>query len=210
MKKITFVTIVLALALTACGSSSNQNQSSAQGQQNNRPLSPQLLLAVGIFKLEGTPQAVNAKEAAQLLPLWQLYGQLSTSSSSAPQEVTAVLDQIKGTLTAGQMNAITAMNLTNQEAFAFMQEQGMSFGGPGANGTPEANRTPRAGGGGFPGGGFGGPGGPGGAPGGGGSLNPSQIATAQARRAQGGGFSSQLPAPLLEALIKLLQSKITP
>jgi hypothetical protein len=88
-----------------------------------------------------------------------------------------------------------------------MQAQGITFGGPNANGTPEANRTPRAGGGGggFPGGGFGGPGG---APGGNGqNLNPSQIATAQARRAQGGGFSSRLPAPLLDALIKLLQSK---
>lgn len=234
MKKMIFpITILLTLAfiLTACGSStggSNNNQSNNQGGQgqnaagqgqannaggqgNNRPISPQMQLAVGIFKLEGTPQAVNAQEAAQLIPLWQLYGQLETSSSSAQQEVTAVFSQIKATLSTDQINAITAMNLTNQEAFTFMQQQGIVQAG-GFNGTPQANRTPRAGGGGgFPGGGGGGfPGGAGGGGAGGTNLNPGQIATAQARRAQGGGFSNRLPSGLLNALIKLLQSKVTP
>jgi len=232
-KTILPITILLTLAfiLTACGSStggSNNNQVNSQGGQgqnpagqgqgnntggqgNNRPISPSMQLAVGIFKLEGTPQAVNEQEAAQLIPLWQLYGQLAASSSSAPQEVSAALDQIKSTLTPDQVNAITAMNLTNQSAFAFMQQQGIvQAGGFGFNGTPQANRTPRAGGGGFPGGGggFPGGGGPGAGGAGGTNLNPSQIATAQARRAQGGGFRSQLPQPLLNALIKLLQSKV--
>ena len=223
MKKMIFPTILLitlALVVTACGSSNggnntnqNNNQSgqgqnaSGQGQGNNRPISPQLQLVVGTFKLEGTPQAVNAQEAAQLIPLWQLYGQLETSSSSAPEEVTAAFDQIKSTMTSDQINAINAMNLTNQEAFAFMQQQGIfQAGGFGFNGTPQANRTPRAGGGGFPGGNFRGPGG--GAPGGGQNLNPSEIATAQARRAQGGGNRSRIPQALLDALIKMLQSKV--
>lgn len=216
MKKtcVLVLLLVFALALTACGGTNNQSgqnpagtTGAGQGQGNNRPISPQMQLAVGIFKLEGTPQAVNAQEAAQLIPLWQLYSQLETSSSSAPQEVTAAFNQIKSTLTSDQINAITAMNLTNQEAFTFMQQQGIVQAG-GFGGTPQANRTPRAGGGGgggFPGGG--GAGGPGGGGPGGTSLNPSQIATAQARRAQGGGFSNRLPSGLLNALIKLLQSK---
>ena len=219
---ITVLLLTLAFVVTACGgqnSASSTAQSgqgttgAAQGQGQgfgNRPISPQLQLAVGIFKLEGTPQAVNAQEAAQLIPLWQLYSQLETSSSSAQQEVTATFNQIKNTLTPDQINAITAMNLTNQEAFTFMQQQGIvQFG---FNGTPQANRTPRVGGGGgFPGGGGGFPGGgrPGGVGGAGGTqLNPSQIATAQARRAPGGGFSNRLPSGLLDALIKLLQSKV--
>jgi len=223
MKKMIFpitVLITLAFILTACGSRSStgsSNTQSGQGQNtagqgqgiNNRPISPQMELAVGIFKLEGTPQAVNAQEAAQLIPLLQLYGQLETSSSSAPQEVTAAFNQIKSTMTTDQINTINAMNLTNQEAFTFMQQQGIVQAG-GFNGTPQANRTPRAGGGGggFPGGNFGGPGGGGAA--GAQNLNPGQIATAQARRAQGGSFSNRLPSGLLNALIKLLQSKITP
>ncbi len=223
MKKIILLIallVTLAFIVTACGSSTggnNNNQSnnqsgqgqtaSGQGQGNNHPISPQLQLAVGTFKLEGTPQAVNATEAAQLIPLWQLYGQLETSSSSAPQEVTAAFDQIKSTMTADQINAINAMNLTNQDAFTFMQQQGIvQAGGFGFNGTPQANRTPRAGGGGFPGGNFRGPGG--GGPAGGQNLNPSEIATAQARRAQGGGARSRIPQALLDALIKMLQSKV--
>ena len=221
MKKIILpiaLLVTLAFVVTACGNSTGGNSNnqggqgqnaSGQGQGNNRPISPQLQLIVGTFKLEGTPQAVNAQQAAKLIPLWQLYGQLETSSSSAPEEVTAAFDQIKSTMTTDQINAINAMNLTNQEAFAFMQQQGIiQAGGFGFNGTPQANRTPRAGGGGFPGGGgFGGPGG--GGPGGGGQgLNPSQIATAQARRAQGGGNRSRIPQALLDALIKMLQSKV--
>lgn len=220
--------LTLAFIVTACGSNNNASVNSQSGQSTtgtgqgqgqgqgftNRPISPQLQLAVGIFKLEGTPQAVTADQAAQLIPLFQLYGQLETSSTSAQQELSATFDQIKGTLTPDQVNAITAMNLTNQQAFAFMQQQGIiQAGGFGFNGTPQANRTPRAnggGGGGFPGGGFGGPGG--GGPGGNGqNLNPSQIATLQARRAQGGGgggFRNGLPASLINALVKLLQSKV--
>lgn len=216
---ITVLLLTLAFVVTACGGQNSAGSTAQSGQGTtgasqgqgqgfgNRPISPQLQLAVGIFKLEGTPQAVNAQEAAQLIPLWQLYSQLETSSSSAPQEVTATFNQIKSALTSGQINAITAMNLTNQEAFTFMQQQGIVQVG-GFGGTPQANRTPRAGGGGgggFPGGG--GAGGPGGSGPGGTSLNPSQIATAQARRAQGGGFSNRLPSGLLNALIKLLQSK---
>ena len=215
MKKIILpitLLVTLAFIVTACGSSTggNNNQGSnqsGQGQnasgqgQGNRPISPQLQLVVGTFKLEGTPQAVNAQQAAQLIPLWQLYGQLETSSSSAPEEVTAAFDQIKSTMTPDQINAINAMNLTNQEAFAFVQQQGIiQTGGFRFNGTPQADRTPRAGGGGFPGGNFRGPSGRQ-------TLNPSEIATAQARRAQGGGNRSRIPQVLLDALIKMLQSK---
>ncbi|MCL4528879.1 MAG: hypothetical protein M1282_05655 [Chloroflexi bacterium] len=223
-KTILPITLLLTLAfvVTACGSTNSASSASqsgqtaagtgqGQGQGNNRPISPQLQLAVGTFKLEGTPQAVNATEAAQLIPLWQLYSQLETSTSSAQQEVTATFNQIKDTMTPDQINAINAMNLTNQEAFTFMQQQGiLQAGGFGFNGTPQADRTPRAGGGGGlrgGGGGFPGGGGPGGGAGGT-QLNPSQIATAQARRAQGGGFSNRLPSGLLNALIKLLQSKV--
>ena len=222
MKKIILpivLLVTLAFVVTACGSSTggNNNQggnqsgqgqnASGQGQGNNRPISPQLQLIVGTFKLEGTPQAVNAQQAAQLIPLWQLYGQLETSSSSAPEEVTAAFDQIKSTMKPDQINAINAMNLTNQQAFAYMQQQGIiQAGGFRFNGTPQANRAPGAGGGGFPGGSFRGPGG--GGPGGGQTLNPSEIATAQARRAQGGDNRSRIPQVLLDALIKMLQSKV--
>src|SRR5258706_2315205 len=205
--------LIFAFAITACSSASTQSgqnstDTTGQGQRfNNRPISPQMQLAVGIFKLEGTPQAVDAKEAAKLIPLWQLFGQLEASSSSAQEEVSATVDQIKSTMSTDQINTINTMNLTNRDAFTFLQEQGIiQAGGFGFRGTPDPNRTPRpGGGGGFPGGGF-----SGGRDGNGTNLKPNQTATMPARRAQGGGFSNRLPSGLLDALIKLLQSKITP
>ncbi len=52
-------------------------------------------LALGTLDLEDTDQAVNASEAARLLPLWELLNQLETSGSAAPAEIKAVLDQIQ-------------------------------------------------------------------------------------------------------------------
>jgi hypothetical protein len=97
------------------------------------------------------------------------------------------------------------MELTREDIFTTMQELGLvpEFG--------ERENAPEGGfgggqgpgGGGFPGGGP-----PGGGPGGQ-ELSPEQIATAQARRAEGGGgFGNRLMTPLVEAVIELLELKV--
>jgi hypothetical protein len=159
---------------------------------------------VGTFKLEGTSNAVTAQEAAQLIPLWQVYKDLSSSTSAAQTEIDALIAQIQGTMTPEQVKAITDMKLTRAEEFQTMQALGIQF-----TNRPTASGTPRPGGGGN---GFGGGGGvPGGGPGfgNGQNLTPQQIATFQARRAQNGGSgrSNRIPTALYDALIKLLQSK---
>ena len=67
--------------------------------------------------------------------------------------------------------------------------------GPGGDFNFQPGGGPPGGG---PGGGFGGEG-----------LDPEQIATAQARRAEGGGagFGNRMVTPLVEAVIELLESK---
>ena len=216
MKK-TLITILIlfTLTLTACSASNAQAENpdgntSGGGNGNSFGTAPLPLaseLVVGTFKLEGTPNAVTADEAAQLLPLWQTYKDLSTSTSAAPQEIDALAQQIQETLTPAQAQAITDMKLTRQDLFKTMQELGIAS----AN-RPNASGTPRPGG----GNGFGGGGVPGGgAPGGGQGVNnvqnlsPQQIATFQARRSQNGGSGqfSRIPSGLFDALIKLLQSK---
>lgn len=231
MKKITFsLFTVLILALTACSGSPSNTQQFNQGQSTNTspnemPLASKLV--VGSFKLEGTDNAITTEQATELIPLWQVYQQLSTSDTAAQEEVTALTEQIQETMTTDQMNAIDTMNLTPQDIFTIMQEQGVQFSnngnGQGTNGQNNGQfpnggnfQPPEGGGGQF----FGGPGG--GGSGGGGSdrfnggqnLNPEQIATLQARRAENGGggnfrFNST-PAPLIEALVKLLQERATP
>ena len=225
--------LTLILLLSACGSTTTNNNFSGQGNGQGKgqgsgatqtmPLAEKL--AVGTLKLEGTGNAVTAKQAADLLPLWQVYSSLITSDTAAQEEKDALAQQIQETMTNDQIKAIDGLNLTQREVFASMQQLGIT-----ASAQVNANGTPQPNGGGFPGGGavfFGGGGGGNFAGGGGGGnfngggnrngggnsgtqLTPQQIATAQARRAAngGGGFNSnRILEPLVGAVIKLLQSK---
>jgi hypothetical protein len=219
------VITVLAIVLVACGAKSaptaqasdngtnGSGFSGTPGANQTRPLPLAEQLVIGTFKLEGTSNAVDAKTAASLIPLWQAYAQLTSSNTAAQAEVDAVIQQIQDTMTPQQVQAITAMKLTRQDMLTEMSSLGLTNGfARGANGTPGFNGTPRAGGfagGGFPsGGGDGGFQGGGGFPGGGGAnsgtTRPTANPTQQALRAQ---FANRIPSNLMNALITLLQKK---
>ena len=224
MKKTTLTILtILILALTACSGTSNTSPS-ASGQSTDiaaTELSTESKLIIGSFKLEETDLAITPEQAAELLPLWQVYQQLGTSDTAAQAEIDALIEQAQETLTSEQMDAINAMNLTQQDVFTIMQERGIQFGG-GQNidrGSGSQNGDIPSGGfqggGGFPGGDGGFPGGappdgggfPGGDFGGGApqGLSEDQIATAQASRPAGGG--NTVPPMLINALIEMLKSK---
>lgn len=78
-------------------------------------LAPALKLAAGTINLEGTDQAVDSASAAKLLPLWKLLEQLDTSGSAAPEEITAVVQEIELTMTSAQIKAIDAMSITESQ-----------------------------------------------------------------------------------------------
>lgn len=226
MNKTIFLTLILALFFAACSGSaelapstdnSASNPSEAAPSSENgesfdigsRELPLSSALAIGTLKLEDSDLAVASDQAAELLPLWQVLNNLSASDTAAPEEITAITEQIQETMTEEQLSAIYNMGLTGEDIFATMQELGL-VNAPQVN----AEGTPQ------PGSGFGGRQGPGGelpgaGPGGGGpggnlgsEISPEQLATAQARRAEdGGGFGNRLQTPLIEAVIDLLQSK---
>ena len=219
MKKTVFALTILAMlsVLVACNKTTTA-QSGMGG--NSAPLSTATQLLVGTFKLEGTDLAVTSAQAKQLLPLWQTLQALSNSNTAADEEINAVVDQIKSSMTAEQMAKITAMKMTQQDVMSLMSQTGVSPNGANATTTPMAMNAFPGGnnsqGGGAPAGGppAGGPPG-GGAPGGGlpsgGGIDPGGMGAA-------GGASStpqavrqmpnQVPAPLLNTLIELLQKKI--
>jgi hypothetical protein len=237
MKRFLFGITLFALVFTlaACA-----KKTSTQGTTDTSPsLSAEAELVVGTFKLEGTDQAITAEQAKTLLPLWQTLQSLSTSSTSATEEINALVDQIKSAMTTQQVDKITALKLTPQDMMTVMADAGLNFI-RGASGTPNATpgadqqfvmgAGPADGGGGpsFNNNGGGttrGSGGPsgsmpsgGGAPPSGGANGfviqgdpngangaPGMQGTPQAVR--GNGFDSQVPAPLLNALIELLQKK---
>jgi hypothetical protein len=229
MKKSLFALTILAIlsVLVACNQATAQTQSGTGG--NTAPLSTATQLLVGTFKLEGTDLAVSADQAKQLLPLWQTLQALSTSNTAATEEINAVVDQIKSTMTTQQTTSITAMKLTQPDVMSLMSQAGVSPNGSSATTTPMAlNGFPGNGssqgnggapaGGGAPNGGAPGGGGmpSGGAPGGAGGF-PSGGSDPGITGGTGGASSTpqavrtnpnQVPAPLLNALIELLQKKI--
>lgn len=82
-------------------------------------------LAFGTIKLEGTANAVTPEQAKTLIPFWQAIIALSGDETTASEELTAVQDQIVSALTAEQLQAIAAMQLTNADLSAFYAEYGV-------------------------------------------------------------------------------------
>jgi hypothetical protein len=188
-------------------------------------------LMLGTLMLEETEHAVTPEQAATLLPLWQA---LQGGGVTIQAEIDAVLKQIEGTMTQEQLQAIAAMQLTQEDIQAWMEKQGMGGGapGPGAGGPGpggdtsdeerEAVRATMEAGGGFPGG----------PPGGSDGEMPPEMATRRAEFANmsdeeredmratmqaGGGFPGGAPGRgasggrqanfLLRPLIELLEER---
>jgi hypothetical protein len=103
---------------------SKSNSSTTSSTEKTTTISPILELAVGTLSLEGTSQAVDKQLAAQLLPYWQLLDELNASGSTAPQEVTAVVQNIQSIMTAGQVKVIQEMQLTQNDLAAAVQDDG--------------------------------------------------------------------------------------
>jgi hypothetical protein len=124
------------------------------GSTNALSVEDQLLL--GTFKLEGTSNAVTAAQAKVLLPLWQQIQSLSpsmgpdavnvsqtqasgkpatpdqTNDSANPTQIDGLVKQVQAGMTSYQLQAITAMQLTQDSVMTIMQSQGLSIGGLGA------------------------------------------------------------------------------
>lgn len=232
-RKIPAVLLILPLIglLAACSSVQipgvNAAGSAATPEPNqpgfslaNQPVENKL--AIGILKLEGTDQAVTAKQAADLLPLWKAVKSMGVSSTTAPAEMQAVYTQIQQTLTPQQVQAIKDLNLSQTDMSALMQKYGVQFAQgarSGANGgtiTPSQRATRVAQfqgqgggnrGGGVPGGGVPGGGGGGFTGGGQGGQNPNVQRTPSANQARGGGFRGGLNVILADPVIKILQQR---
>lgn len=128
MNKTLFILLLLVLfVLTAC-TSANQSAAVTLTENYANSISVEQQLIVGTFKLEGTDLAIDSQTASQLLPLWSLLKELKSSGSAADQEISAVEEQIQGTMTAEQVKAIRDMKLTQADIAAIFQGQNSSSG----------------------------------------------------------------------------------
>lgn len=200
MKKTILILTALTLILTACASTQSPSGTPAVTKQAVLPVSTQLVL--GTFRLERTEGAVTAEQAAELLPLWQVYQELDRSGTAAQEEIDALVWQIQETMSAGQMASIQAMGLTQSDVMAAMSEQELVAASPQASsGSTTTTSGPQ-----------GGPVGemrPGDLDG-----DPAMMGAAAPVSASGSGnelVGSQadpgVPSALLDALIELLQTR---
>jgi hypothetical protein len=218
--------LALILLLTSCISSAS-TQTTANTQATSAPsdnldtnatdaVPAELQLLLGTFKLEGSDLAVTTAQAATLLPLWQQLQNLSQSSSpAAGQGITAttvpttsstsdtqsqvdgLVQQIQAGMTTDQIQAINAMQFTQDSIMTILQAQGLNMGGPGSqagNGQQPPQGTPPSGNGQAPQG----------APASGNGPVPQGTP-------QPGGFPSGqmglVPPQLIDALVQLLQNR---
>ncbi len=190
---------VLALVLTACGSASTSAGAGSATSTVSLPAQTELL--VGLFKLEGTAQALTKEQAAALLPIWQVMKELLSSDTAAQAEVSALAEQTRTQLTDAQWKAIQAMNLTPQDVMAVLQEKG-TVGGTSnvSNGTASRGSSRSAGNG-------GGPGGP--PPDGGGAIMGSAPAGtgSTTSAASSSTAATGLPSALIDAFLQLLETR---
>jgi len=189
MKQTSLLLIIFALALAACGGTATTPAPVAVSQEfvsatldtsYDGALSARNQLALGAIKLDGTPNAINTKQATALLPLWQALRSTTQSGGNAQAEVTALLTQIEQTMTPNQLQAIKAMKLTQTKFQEWAKTNGITLGS-GAEG---------------------------GVPGGGAGISASEKATRQAAATRASTSSSGTSAStaVVDAVIKYLGS----
>jgi len=238
MKKtiLSLFSLVLLVFLAACGSQSAENDAAAStAETTQRATPPSMQLMLGTVKLDETEYAIDAAQAAELLPLWKALRSINESETAAQLEVDALIAQIEDTMTPEQISAIEAMGLTMQDMASVAETLGIEMGGFGGFGemTPEMQATMEAmresgdfpagggempaggempgggapGGGEMPGGGAPGGGGmPGGGMPGGGFGGAESDSDADTTTTRGGGFG--LNTALLDAIIEFLEGKL--
>jgi hypothetical protein len=207
-----YIIILLIFFLTACG---NMQVDPTQTNNDDLPVVSQLVL--GTLKLDGSDQAVTTDQASELLVMWQVYEELNSSDTAAQEEIDGLVEQIQETMTAEQAKSILAMNLTQQDVFTLMQEQGIGMG--------QVRQSSSSSGSTQSGGGFAPPegGNPGGPPDGGGMVGGappeggvggdiavagSSTSTGQSQNAGAGpsfGGTAGVPTALVDALIQYLE-----
>ncbi len=219
MKKIilTLTTLTFVLILSACGGSTPEAESTANAltSTGEADLSVDTQLALGSVKLDEGENAIDAAQAAELLPLWKALRSFSGSDITAPEEVSAVIAQIEATMTSAQIEDIKSMQLSREDFASVYETLGIEIAFGSGDITPELQATmqaARASGEAPPegfGGGQGGGQGMGGGPGGGETaLDPAARETAIAERGGTRGAGVGINTALLDAIIEFLESKI--
>jgi hypothetical protein len=213
MKKMIawLMVISFALPMAACGSIKISTGTAIAGASTpgSGEASLAMQIAVGTLKLEGTQYAVDAAQAAELIPLWKMVLSLGKSDTAAAEEMNGLVKQIQKSMTSEQIQAIQGFGLTAQNLAAITQELGVDFNTTAGNANSNSTASTSAG---TSGGGMAGsppPDAPGGIPGGDPGGGPGSP-TSQSSQTESSGSVNFLGLNelLLDKVIQLLESKV--
>ena len=189
--------LLLPILLTACVSASKADKINSSNRDSPVELSTQTKLVLGTINLEDTEYMVTAEQASQLLPMFYVLQDLNEGSSAAQEEIDGLVDQIQGTFTKEQLQAIDNMALSMEDVFALTR-------GTNKNSSNNSSASSASGG---------GPGGPppdmeGGMPGGPGGMmgGTSQSTSATSIRTNTSAKASS--SALIDYAIEVLKKKI--
>jgi hypothetical protein len=168
-------------------------------------------LGIGLIKLEGSALQVTAEQADDLLLLWKGVKLLTTDKTASSLELTALFEQIQGSLTTEQIEAIRQVTWTQDEVNQAIQTYaGQNTAAAAAKKTTTSSSSSS-----------GMSGGPGGGPGGdmaaitgasAASSTSSNTTSAQAKAIaaskSGNTASAGLNARLADAIIALLKQRV--
>ncbi|MCA2001217.1 MAG: hypothetical protein LDL51_05065 [Chloroflexi bacterium] len=201
MRKTILWILLPLLSLNACSLNPRTTNFTAGNAAIELPAQTQLIL--GIIQLEETENAVSAKQAQELLPMFYILKNLNESDTAAQEEIDGLTNQIKETLTEKQIQAIEAMSFSRQDMMSLMRGGGetaksqnsASASGGNMGGPPEMGGMP---------GGMGAPPEMGGMPN---SGNQASSANAD-KTSRADSITTKTPSALFDTLIKLLEKKI--
>jgi hypothetical protein len=138
MKRTLLLSVVLCLSLllTGCSAGSVNTASAVVGVASEQGVTGAadsgqyllaLQLAVGALKLDETEYPVSAEQAASLLPLWKAARSLGKNDTASAQEMSALVDQIRGSMTSEQWKAIQSLGSSTQDLQTIAQELGLQI-----------------------------------------------------------------------------------
>lgn len=134
---------LLMLSLTGCKTAANESVAATSTTPDPMPTrqGDVMTLAMGTLRLDGTDNAVDAAQAAELLPLWRAYRALLESDATAPAELTALAEQIREGMAPAQIEAIDGAEVGPDEQSALAARFGIEVPAFGAGGALPADLT---------------------------------------------------------------------
>lgn len=140
MKVVTIFILLVAFSLSACSGEATPAPALTSPDSYISPnldttyegaLAVRNQLSLGTLELEGTPNAITTEQADTLLPLWQALLSTQKSGTAAQAEVSALLEQIEGSMLTEQLVAIRTMQLTQTDMQKWAAANGITLGSGG-------------------------------------------------------------------------------